>query len=318
MVVGFAIIRASAIKSTWSTLHLARAALELGHEVLFIEPWDFQVDTTAGLMARAHSFFGEPLSAERMVEQLTSRTTKRTIVALANLDILLVRAAPLDQTVLTFALLAEADGVEVVNSVSGSMLVSHKAWLASLPDVAVPSTIVTRSRGAAFSFVSSIGKKMVVKPARGSGGVAVSIISEGDEEALDLALDQAAAKGDGYVVIQEYLTRADEGEVRLIWIDGEVLGGYLRERAPDGVVHNLRGGGIAKPIQVLESQITALRAISKEMVKQGIRFAGVDMIGDQVVEVNVLNPGGVFHADRLNGTNYAQTVITRLLSQPST
>ena len=36
------------------------------------------------------------------------------------------------------------------------------------------------------------------------------------------------------------------------------------------------------------------------------------MIGETIVEVNALNPGGAFHADRLNGTATAEIVVAGL------
>ena len=298
--------------STWTTIHLARASLKLGHDVIFIEPWDFSVDSSRGLRARGAFFSGPPPSAAQMVAKLTTRQHRRKMVDISSLDMLMIRAAPLDTTILTFCLIAESEGVSVVNAPRGALAVSHKAWLPTLVDAPIPPTLVTRSHGAATTFFEVLDRDVIVKPARGSGGESVHRVAAGDHEDFLHATESTAARGDGYVVIQAYMPRADEGEVRVVVVDGKPLCAYLRTKNEDAVVHNLRQGGTATAVEVTAEQVSSLEKLRAPLLALGIRFAGVDMIGHEVVEVNALNPGGVFHADRLNGTDYGCEVISRL------
>ena len=298
--------------STWTTIHLARASLKLGHDVIFIEPWDFSVDSSRGLRARGAFFSGPPPSAAQMVAKLTTRQHRRKMVDISSLDMLMIRAAPLDTTILTFCLIAESEGVSVVNAPRGALAVSHKAWLPTLVDAPIPATLVTRSHGAATTFFEVLDRDVIVKPARGSGGESVHRVAAGDHEDFLHATETTAARGDGYVVIQAYMPRADEGEVRVVVVDGSPLCAYLRTKDEGAVVHNLRQGGTAKAVEITVEQVSSLEKLRAPLLALGIRFAGVDMIGHEVVEVNALNPGGVFHADRLNGTDYGCEVISRL------
>ena len=311
MKLGFAITRAASIDETWTTVHLARAALDRGAQVRFIEPWDYEVDANGRLIARASSF-DAPTDAASMADALQQRTAPRRYVDMRRLDLLLMRAAPLDTSVLAFALLAQGLGVRVVNDPAGLLQVTHKSWLAALPDQRTPPSVVTRSKASAELFVAAQPGGVVVKPARGSGGKGVTYVAPRATGALTLAFDTAAEAGDGYVVVQRYLEEADGGEKRLVWLDGEVIGGYLRRRAPGEFRHNLKRGATAEPTDVDAAERDAVARLSPHLLRAGIRLAGLDLIGGWLVEVNALNPGGAFHADRLSGTHLADRIITRL------
>ncbi len=311
MRIGFAITRAASVESTWTTVGLASAALDRGWEVRFIEPWDFEVDPVGHLIARAHAF-SEPTDRDTLAESLSTRQAPRRFVDLDRLDLLLLRAAPLHTGVLTFASLAQERDVRVVNDPAGLLRVSHKSWLAAQPGARTPATVVTRSRAAIALFYDRRPSGVVIKPARGSGGRGVSFVEASNPAALDAAFDAAKKVGDGYVVAQAYLSAARQGEKRLLWLDGEVLGGYLRRRAPGEFRHNLKQGGVPEPARVSSTDRELVTQISPALLSAGIRFAGLDVIGDHLIEVNALNPGGAFHTDRLNGTNLAETIMGQL------
>lgn len=313
MRIGFAITRAASVDGTWTTLHLARAALARGHQVRFIEPWDYEVDAKGQIVARSHAFDPPRVpSAEEMAASLTGRTADRRFVDLVRLDLLLLRASPLDAAVLTFAALAQDRGVRVVNDPNGVVRVSHKAWLAALPDVKTPATLVTRSFGGAQLFYDQQRHGVIVKPARGSGGRGVTRVMPHRHDLLDEAFEIARERGDGYVVVQAYVPDAEDGEKRVVWLDGEVLGGYLRRRAPGDFRHNLKRGGVAEAADITSEERRLVGRITPGLLAAGIRIAGIDLIGDYVTEVNALNPGGAFHTDRLAGTRLADAIVSRL------
>ena len=113
---------------------LITAALERGHRCSVIEPWDWQVDPKRGLSARAH-VFDAPVGPDEVARALAHRLAHRRWAPIDNLDLLLLRASPLDPTLLAFATVAQQNGVRVVNDPTGLIAVSHKSWLASLKNL---------------------------------------------------------------------------------------------------------------------------------------------------------------------------------------
>ena len=133
---------------------------------------------------------------------------------------------------------------------------------------------------------------------------------------LSKAFDIARRSG-GPVVVQRYLPEARDGEKRLVWAGGRLLGGYLRKRAPGDFRHNLKQGGRPHACEITREDEAVARAISPHLLRHGIGFAGLDVIGGKLVEVNTLNPGGVHWADAL-GTRprgeIAREALQRLLA----
>jgi glutathione synthase len=315
MRIGFAITRAAAIDVTWTTVSLIDAALSRGWTAVIIEPWDWQVNPDGQLVTRAHVF--DRLTSRRDIARaLSQRLADRRMMAVSDLDLLLLRASPFNQTVMAFATLASQRGVRVENSPRGLLAVCNKSWLAAQAEVHTPPTLVTRSRASAHHFLTQQPHGVVVKPAQGSGGRGVSRVRPDQADKLDTAFDCATAQSGGHVVVQAWLQEAEAGEKRVLWLDGALIGGYLRQRAPGEFRHNLKRGAQPHPTQITERERNAVSRLTPALVKAGIRLAGLDLIGEWITEVNALNPGGVHHADRLHGTNLADTILDRL-AQPT-
>ncbi len=308
-----AISRTTTLEAYYTTVHIAFEALERGHSVRVVEPWDFEIDQGGRLVTRAHALDRAPPDRETLVELLANRKAQRRYVELTAADILLLRVNPLDPAVLAFAQLAKLAGVAVHNDPTTLMLTGHKGYLATLQDVPTPATMLTRSRSTARLFAEGQPHGVVVKPARASGGRGVSLVRKPRQQRIfEVAFDAARRLGDGYVVIQEYLPGAVDGEKRLVWLDGEVIGGYLRGRAPGDFRHNLARGGSPRSCAIDPSDHDLAAFLSPYLLRDGVWLAGLDVIDGRIVEVNTLNPGGVHYGDVLNGTSMARRIVQRL------
>lgn len=309
MRIGIAITRAANVEATWTTAHIACAALSAGHSVRFIEPWDYEVDSGSRVVARSHAFDPPGPDRETLCELLLQRRARRRYVELGRLDALLLRTNPLDIVVMTFASIAQAAGVTVLNDPAGVLRTSHKAWLASLADVPRPRTMVSRSRAALHAFAADLEGGAVVKPARASGGKAIHFVPPGDSRLLWSAMEEVQRVGDGYLVVQEYLAEAEAGEKRLVWLDGLLLGGYLRRRAPGEFRHNLKRGGRPEACTLTAQDHLLVEALTPHLRGSGIWLAGLDVIGGKVVEVNTLNPGGLHLIQEYSDEDLSAPVI---------
>jgi glutathione synthase len=52
--------------------------------------------------------------------------------------------------------------------------------------------------------------------------------------------------------------------------------------------------------------------LAPELVRLGLRFTGIDVIGDRLTEINVTSPTGLREIDALSGTRLPDLVIDYL------
>ena len=315
MWIGFVIARAAAMDETWTTIHLAVQATQMGHTVAFIEPWDWEIDARSRLLLRAHVFSGDrDWDESTMVDHLVRRVAARRVFEAQNFGLVFLRAAPIRPDLLTLGSMMKERGIRVVNDPEGILRVSHKAWLAAVEGAHVPKTLVTRSRGSAHAFYAEQADGVVCKPARASGGKGVQRVAPGRPSLLDEALDIAVREGIGHVVLQTFVPESRQGEKRLVVVDGQVLGGYLRRSVGGDFRHNLKQGAKPEALDVSSRDHACVAPLAGPLKAAGIRFAGVDVIGDTLIEVNVMNPGGTYYTDQLCGSRVAEQVIQRLVN----
>lgn len=326
MPVAIAMSSLATVELRWTIVHLIQAWLELGHEVWCFTPRDLELTANGRLTAAALRLEAGPRTRPLVLERLRDATAPRHYVDLGTADLLLMRVNPPDAMALSVAALAEERGVPVVNAPAGLVRTRSKAWLAGLPaPLPRPRTLVTHRLSSARHFLIEERGPIVVKPAMGSGGQAVHRVDLVDGEAgLGRAFDRARRAGGGLVVVQALAPHGEQGEKRLVWLDGQVVGAYRRLQAPGEFRHNLRCGALPEPVAIDAGDRQLAAALHPHLRANGIRIAGFDVIGGLLIEVNTANPGGVhFASARPDGAAFApaddnepaSTVATRIAAQ---
>ena len=151
----------------------------------------------------------------------------------------------------------------------------------------------------------------MVKPAIGSGGRGVFLARS--IGALGGILDRMLASTFSPVVVQQYVPEASHGEKRLFLVDSMIVGAYRRLRHAGEFRHNLRQGGQPEPCEIDESDRRIAALLGPHLARNGIRIAGLDVIGEKLVEVNTLNPGGLHFAELFGGGDLSGRVLRQLL-----
>ncbi len=311
-----AVRRVAGISPTQTTFQLAWAALRTGLTVLFVEPWGFGLSANGAITATGAEFHTAPKTQDQWHGILTGRNNAKAKVELNQDDIVLLRMTPIPSAVLSFARLAEQRGIRVYNPPEAIALTGSKSWLANLSDVDSPETIVTSSTKSALDFAREAPRGVVVKPMNASGGAGATLLTSPNENLIRNAMRDARSSQNRYAIIQHYLAKAEEGEKRLLWLDGELVGGYLRKRGEDVFQHNLQRGGTPHPCEITAGDLKLSTQITPHLLKAGVWLAGIDVIDDQVLEVNTTNPGGAYYSDKLSGTQATQRIISHLIVTP--
>ena len=315
MHLGFIVNRSSMMDASWTTVHLIAAALKMGHEVSVINREDIAIQSDGHASARVWYFCDSETDSEDVASYLQSRQGVRKTIKIRALDTLFLRTKPLRPFLLSVCDYAKTHGVAVVNDPEALMKTNSKAWLAMCPDVHTPPTLITSSPAEAELFFQKQRAGVVLKPNAGSGGQEVHLIPYGNYQKMHQTFSSLLKKGFQQIVVQKNIGTKEQLEKRILWLDGAIIGGYQRRRVRGEFRHNMHQGAIAEGLVITDREKQLVAPLSAHLTRAGIRFAGIDVLGGYILEVNVLNPGGTFHADRLNETSLAQIVMENLNSR---
>jgi len=196
----------------------------------------------------------------------------------------------------------------VMNEPAGLREANEKLYALNFPD-AIPPTLVTEDKKRLSAFMEEQGGDIVVKPLDGHGGNGVFVVSKGDRNvnAIFEAVTQFESRP---IMAQKFIPEVrTSGDKRLIALNGEPLGAIFRVPRGDENRSNLHVGGtpVKSPLTQRDREICAM--LKPRLVRDGLYFVGLDIIGDYLTEVNVTSPTGVQEIDRLDAVNLEAKVI---------
>lgn len=307
-------------KPEYTTTRLALAAVNRGHEVWYMGAGDFAYDPDDALRAQACRTETGHTDVTEFLESL-----KPERLTVENFDALWLRSDPADdlphrnwaQTAgILFGGLAARRGVTVVNDPAGLSLALNKLYLHHFPPEVRPATLITRDAGEVEDFVQAHGGKAVIKPLQGSGGQGVFIVSEDDTVNLDQMID--AVTRDGYLIAQEQLPAAADGDTRLFLLDGKplqcdgVYAAFRRVPSEGEARANMTAGASVDAAEVDDTMLHLAEIVGPRLAEDGMFLAGLDIVGDRILEINVFSPGGLGSVETLTGVDFNEIVVAAL------
>lgn len=155
-----------------------------------------------------------------------------------------------------------------------------------------PATLITRSADEAFRFAREWKSGVVLKPLNSSGGRGVFKLKAGDSN-FQVAFDSLSQEGQTYVICQQFLPKVSQGDKRVMLVGGEILGYFARIPAKASHRANLHSGGRLKKCGLTGSEREMSEHLGQVLLQWGIDFAGIDLIGGKLTEVNVTSPMGL-------------------------
>jgi len=205
---------------------------------------------------------------------------------------------------------AAAAGALVLNRPQGLRDANEKLFALHFPQC-IPPTVVARDMGELKRFVGEHGE-VVLKPLDGMGGRSIFMSRHGDPN-LNVILETLTDGGRRFTLAQRYIPEIKAGDKRILMIDGEPVP-YALARIPQGSDFrgNLAAGGrgVGQPLSERDRWIAA--QVGPELVRRGMRFVGLDVIGDWLTEVNVTSPTCVRELDAQFGLNIAGMSFDRI------
>lgn len=228
-------------------------------------------------------------------------------IELGDLDAILMRKDPpfnMEYVYTTYILdRAALAGALIVNAPQALRDMNEKAYTAWFPDC-TPLTLVTRSMEQMKAFLAEHGR-IVVKPLDGMGGRSIFVIQKGDNNA-NVIFETLTDYGQQFAMAQVYIPEITLGDKRILLIDGEPVP-YALARIPTGDDNrgNIVAGATTKGQELSASDKRICAEVGPVLREQGVLFAGIDVIGDYMTEVNVTSPTGIRELDRQFDLNIA-------------
>ncbi len=228
-------------------------------------------------------------------------------------------------------LLQWSQSVPFVNNPAGIARQLDVGFLLEAASAFTPPTRVTKDESVAQSFLNTHGT-IVVKHSNSCGGRGVYKVSTTTQGAwvTDNVIEQMrvflsfsdcfhhlSRGGTEAVLLMRYLPRVIEGDKRIVVMDGDIFGAFLR-RSPTGHwIQNVSFGSSCDIVPVTDADRGLVSATAPYYCDAGIRLLGYDLLLDddgswKVSEINAGNIGGVFRLESMGVLGTTNRFVEKL------
>ena len=212
-------------------------------------------------------------------------------------------------------LLSRVQGPVMVNDPQALRDANEKLFALEFADLC-PATLVSRSMEQLLAFRAELGGEMIVKPLDGAGGSGIFYIAPDDRNAR-VILETGTAHGTQLLMAQQYVPEVRHGDKRIILIEGEPAGAVLRVPAADDARANFHTGGRAVRTELTDREREICARIGPVLRDRGVIFAGIDVLGTYLTEINVTSPTGLREIELLDGVALEGAVLDAVMARVS-
>jgi len=283
-----------------SSIAMMREAARRGHEVHALEARDMFVRDGGVVAAVAELRISDD-------DREWGRVARPDIVPLAEFDCVLMRKdPPFDQEYYYATLLldgVQAQGGWVVNDPRALRDWNEKLAILAFPEF-TPPTLVASEMALVNEFIEEQGD-VIVKKLDGMGGTMIFRVAREDVN-RNVIVETITDLGRRTIMAQRFIPEIDKGDKRVLVIDGKPFPHCLARIPKAGETRGnlaVGGRGVAQPISARDREIG--EAVGRRLVKAGIVFAGLDVIGDWLTEINVTSPTCMVEIAEQTGENAA-------------
>ena len=226
-------------------------------------------------------------------------TSEKIKVDLKNFNFVFLRQdPPFDMNYITSTYILDLlpQTTKVINNPTAVRNATEKLFTFNFKEF-MPSTIVTQNIDEIYKFLDNVGE-IITKPLYGNGGAGIHRFNKKNfnpdilEQYLDLP-----------IMVQKYIKEINQGDRRLIIIDGEYCGSVARIPKAGDIKANFHAGGIPHKTDLIFRDKEIIEVVGPQLVENNLFLVGIDIIGDYLTEVNVTSPTGIKQINTLNNTN---------------
>jgi len=151
-------------------------------------------------------------------------------------------------------------------------------------------------------------ERYIVKKPSNFGGVGVHLVNN-EDEAYDAFHE--LAEDSGYVIIQGYIETGDrQVDTRVMVTQDAILGSLDRVAKEGDFLCNLHAGATAQLTGDLsQKRVEQVKKIQNLMKDNDIFMAGIDFLGDILIEINVTCPSSIRQLNQVTGKIVEEEII---------
>jgi glutathione synthase len=237
-----------------------------------------------------------------------------TTIALSDLDVILMRKDPpfdMEYIMDTYALdMAKQLGVLIVNNPQALRDANEKFFTEAFPEFS-PKCVISRNPKHIKQFAKTLDK-VIIKPMDGMGGSSIFQTGKHDKN-LNVIIETVTNNGTRTTMAQQYIPEIEQGDKRILIINGKPVD-YALARIPsdEDFRGNLAKGGTGVGIALTPHDYQICEVVGPRLKQMGIIFAGIDVIGNHLTEVNVTSPTCIRELDAQFNLNIAATLFDEI------
>lgn len=208
------------------------------------------------------------------------------------LDVILMRVDPpfnMEYIYTTYLLeMLEQQGCLIVNKPSSLRDANEKLFATQFPQCCT-ETLVSRSPAKLREFIQQ-QHDVILKPLDGMGGQSIFRVTP-DDANLSVILETMVDFGKHTVMAQKFIPEIIHGDKRILMINGEAIPYTLARIPAKGETRgNIAAGGTGVAMPITEREQWIANQVGGKLKDKGILFAGLDVIGDYLTEINITSP----------------------------
>ena len=211
---------------------------------------------------------------------------------LAELDVVLMRKDPPfdNEYIYSTYILEEAErkGNLIVNRCQSLRACNEKVFATHFPQCCPP--VLVSADMARLKAFHQHHQDAIFKPLDGMGGDAI-FRAKPDDPNVSVILEMLTQHGRQTIMAQQFIPDIKDGDKRILMIRGEPVP-YCLARVPlvGETRGNLAAGGSGRPQPLSDRDLWIADQIGPSLREKGLLFAGIDVIGDYLTEINVTSP----------------------------
>ena len=239
------------------------------------------------------------------------------IINLSKMDIVFMRKDPpfnMDYIYATYLLeLIENTGTIVINKPRSLRDANEKLFALNFNNC-IPKTFVSSNIKQISAFIEQ-NKIIIVKPLDGMGGMNIYKLKQGDSNIEKILLD-LTKNSSRLIMAQEFLEDIKYGDKRILIINGKPVDyAIVRIPAKGSFKGNLAAGASFKGQELSSRDKYLCKQIAPLLIKKGLVFVGLDVIGNYITEINVTSPTCIRELDNLFNLNVAAILLDEIVTK---